>query len=51
MRLFEYKLAAALFGHPGDWDRTRRMIRAGVSFRMVDEVVMDYYPGKLWRSE
>jgi glycosyltransferase involved in cell wall biosynthesis len=51
MRLFEYKLAAALFGHPGDWDRARRMIRAGVRFRMVDEVVMDYYPAKLWRSE
>jgi glycosyltransferase involved in cell wall biosynthesis len=51
MRLFEYKLSAALFGNPGDWDRARRMLRAGVRFRMIDEVVMDYYPGRLWRAQ
>ena len=51
MRMFEYKLSAALFGNPGDWDRTRRMLRAGVRFRMIDEIVMDYYPGRLWRPQ
>ena len=30
--LFEFKLSAALFGEPGDWDRARRMLRAGVRF-------------------
>jgi Glycosyl transferase family 2 len=48
--LFEFKLSAALFGEPGDWDRARRMLRAGVRFRMVDEVVGDYYPSTLWRA-
>jgi glycosyltransferase involved in cell wall biosynthesis len=50
MRLFEFKLSAALFDEPGDWDRTRRMLRAGVRFRMVDKIVCDYYPSKLWRT-
>jgi glycosyltransferase involved in cell wall biosynthesis len=50
MRLFAFKLAAALFGEPGDWDRARRMLRAGVRFRMVDEIVCDYYPSTLWRA-
>jgi hypothetical protein len=49
MRLFEYELAAALFDEPGDWHRARRMLRAGVRFRMVDEIVCDYYPSTLWR--
>jgi glycosyltransferase involved in cell wall biosynthesis len=49
MRLFEFRLSAALFGEPGDWDRARRMLRAGVRFRMVDEILCDYYPSKLWR--
>jgi hypothetical protein len=51
MLQFEFKLATALFDEPGDWDRARRMLRAGVRFRMVDEIVCDYYPGLLWRAE
>jgi glycosyltransferase involved in cell wall biosynthesis len=47
-RLFRYELAAALFDEPGDWHRARRMLRAGVRFSMVDEVVFDYYPSFLW---
>jgi glycosyltransferase involved in cell wall biosynthesis len=47
-RLFRYELAAALFGEPGDWHRARRMLRSGVRFSMVDEIVFDYYPGLLW---
>lgn len=50
MRLFECELSAWLFGEPGDWHRAWRMLRAGVRFQMIDEVVGDYYPGKLWRD-
>jgi hypothetical protein len=50
LALFEYKLAAAAFDEPGDWNRARRMMRAGVRFRMVDEIVCDYYPSTLWRD-
>jgi glycosyltransferase involved in cell wall biosynthesis len=50
MRLFEFKLSAAMFGEPGDWDRARRMLRAGVRFSMIDEIVCDYYPSTLWRA-
>jgi len=50
LRLFEYELAAALFDEPGDWHRCRRMLRAGVRFHMVDEVVCDYYPSFLWQG-
>jgi glycosyltransferase involved in cell wall biosynthesis len=50
MRLFEYELAAALFDEPGDWHRCRRMLRAGVRFSMVDEVVCDYFPSFLWKG-
>jgi hypothetical protein len=49
-RLFPYALAAALFDEPGDWHRARRMLRAGVSFVMRDEIVWDYYASRLWES-
>jgi GT2 family glycosyltransferase len=48
MRLFEYELVAAVFSEPGDWNRARRMLRAGVRFAYVDEILTDYYPGRLW---
>jgi hypothetical protein len=48
LRLFEFELAAALFGEPGDWHRARRMLRAGVRFGQVDRVTCDYYPSQLW---
>jgi glycosyltransferase involved in cell wall biosynthesis len=47
-RLFKYELAAALVAEPGDWHRARRMLRAGVQFAMLDEVVFDYFPSKAW---
>lgn len=50
LTLFEWKLAAATFDRPGDWDRVRRMRRAGVTFSYLDAVVCDYYPGSLWRE-
>jgi glycosyltransferase involved in cell wall biosynthesis len=51
LRMFRYKLSASLFDSPGDWDRARRMMRAGVRFHMIDEVVFDYYPSTLWRGD
>ena len=47
-RVFRFELAAALFDEPGDWHRARRMLRAGVRFSMLDQVVFDYYPRLLW---
>jgi glycosyltransferase involved in cell wall biosynthesis len=47
-QLFRYELAAALFNEPGDWHRARRMLRTGVRFSMIDEIVFDYYPSSLW---
>jgi hypothetical protein len=52
LRFFGFQLAAALFDEPGDWSLCRRMLRAGVSFAMLDQVVTDYYPQRQWvRSE
>jgi hypothetical protein len=50
LRFFEYQLAAALFDHPGDWHRAQRMMRAGVRFAQIDQVVCDYYPSQLWND-
>ena len=49
MRMFEYELSAHVFDEPGDWNRARRMLRAGVRFGMLDEVVGDYWPSVLWK--
>jgi hypothetical protein len=48
LRMFEYELAAATFGQPGDWHRARRMLRAGVRFSQTDRVTVDYFPRLLW---
>jgi len=48
LRLFDFNLTASLFDLPGDWERARRMLRAGVRFRMLDQTVCDYYPGREW---
>jgi glycosyltransferase involved in cell wall biosynthesis len=50
MRMFEYELAAYVFDEPGDWNRARRMLRAGVRFGMLDAVVGDYWPSALWKT-
>jgi hypothetical protein len=44
LRFFELELSDADFRMPSDWGRIDRMLRAGVRFGMVDEVVADYYP-------
>jgi hypothetical protein len=50
LRMFEYELHAPVYDEPGDWHRTFRMLRAGVSFSMLDAVVGDYYPSTLWKG-
>jgi hypothetical protein len=48
LRFFEMELADELFGLPGDWSLAERMLRCGVRFGMVDDVVTDYYPSWSW---
>jgi hypothetical protein len=48
LRLFEMELADELFSMPGDWSLAERMLRCGVRFGMVDDVVTDYYPSWSW---
>lgn len=48
LRFFEMELADELFSLPGDWSLAERMLRCGVRFGMVDDVVTDYYPSWSW---
>jgi hypothetical protein len=41
LRYFESELSDAIYEEPSDWAKCRRMIRAGVRFGMVDEIVVD----------
>jgi hypothetical protein len=41
LRYFESELSDAIYEEPSDWSKCRRMIRAGVRFGMVDEIVVD----------
>ena len=50
MRFIVGELGDVLFGLVGDWARIRRMMRVGVRIGMIDDVVLDYYPGKLWNE-
>jgi hypothetical protein len=50
LRLFELEFGDAVFDVPNDWGLVRRMLRAGVRFGMLDEIVSDYFPsGRLAR--
>jgi hypothetical protein len=40
----EQELADAIFRTPNDWSMVRRMLRVGVRFGFVDEIVCDYFP-------
>ena len=44
LRFFARELFAADLGEPGDWYVAERMLRAGVRFGMIDEVLSDIYP-------
>ncbi len=41
LRFFEGELSDSIYDEPSDWSKCRRMIRAGVRFGMIDEVVVD----------
>jgi hypothetical protein len=41
LRFFEPELSDAIYEEPSDWSKCRRMIRAGVRFGMIDEIVVD----------
>jgi hypothetical protein len=47
---FERELVAAHLGMAGDEYLLERMLRAGVRFAMLDEVVWDYFPSTVWGS-
>jgi hypothetical protein len=44
LRFFEFELSDADFHTPNDMGMLDRLLRAGVRFGMVDEIVADYYP-------
>ncbi len=48
LRFFERELVAAHLQLPGDMYMLERMLRAGVRFALLDEVVLDYFPSTLW---
>jgi cellulose synthase/poly-beta-1,6-N-acetylglucosamine synthase-like glycosyltransferase len=51
LRFFERELVAAHLEVPGDMYMLERMLRAGVRFAMLDEVVLDYFPSTLWERQ
>jgi hypothetical protein len=50
LRFFERELVAAQLEIPGDMYLLERMLRSGVRFAPLDEVVLDYFPSTLWES-
>ncbi len=48
LRFMQMHLTDPLFGLANDVALSRRMIRAGVLVGMIDEVVSDYYPARVW---
>jgi hypothetical protein len=47
LRFFARELVAADMGLPGDWYLAERMLRAGVRFGWVPDILADYYPSRL----
>jgi hypothetical protein len=48
LRIWELELAHALWEMPADWAMCRRMLRAGVRFGLVDDVVVEWFPSEDW---
>ena len=48
LSFFERELVAAHFRTPNDVFMLEAMLRAGVHFAMIEGIVCDYYPAKLW---
>lgn len=51
LRFFAREHVASDLGLPGDWYRIERMLKAGVRFAHLREVVLDYYPSSLWDAD
>jgi hypothetical protein len=51
LRFMQMHLTDPLFGLNNDVSLSRRMIRAGVLMGMIDAVVSDYYPARVWEPE
>ncbi|HZB22620.1 MAG TPA: glycosyltransferase family 2 protein [Gaiellaceae bacterium] len=51
LRFLGRELVSAAFGQPNDWFRVETMMRIGVRLGMVDEILYDYYPARLWEHE
>ncbi len=51
LRFMQMHLTDPLFGLNNDVSLSRRMIRAGVLMGMIDDVVSDYYPARVWEPE
>ena len=51
LRFMEMHLTDPLFGLANDVALSRRMVRAGVRLGMVDAVVADYYPARVWEAD
>lgn len=48
LRFFERELVAASLEIPGDMYLLERMLRVGVRFALLDDIVLDYFPSRLW---
>jgi glycosyltransferase involved in cell wall biosynthesis len=48
LRFFTGELSDSLFENVGDWARINRMMRVGVRIGMIPDVVLEYYPNRLW---
>jgi hypothetical protein len=46
LRFMELELTDALYHEPNDWSLCRRMLRAGVSFGMIDDLVVDKHEAR-----
>jgi glycosyltransferase involved in cell wall biosynthesis len=51
LRFFERELVTADLEMPGDMYLLERMLRTGVRFALLDDVVLDYFPSTLWEPE
>jgi hypothetical protein len=51
LRFFESELSDSIYREPNDWSMCRRMLRAGVSFGMIDEVVVDKHETRRHSAE
>lgn len=48
LRFFERELVTADLEMPGDMYLLERMLRTGVRFALLNDVVLDYFPSTLW---